>query len=59
MMPDARRRVAEDPKVRASDVVAFVVATWVGVVVALVFTALTLPLVPFGILAGRRGSALA
>lgn len=51
---DARARVATAPRARASDVAAFALANVVGVAVGLAFTALVLPLVPIGVLAGRR-----
>lgn len=51
---DARARVATAPRARARDVAAFALANVVGVAVGLAFTALVLPLVPIGVLAGRR-----
>ncbi|MCA9612514.1 MAG: hypothetical protein H6721_06635 [Sandaracinus sp.] len=57
---EARRaRVAESPDATFGDVLAFAVASVVGAAVSLVFTALTLPLVPIGILAGLRRPAVA
>lgn len=56
---EARARVAESPRARASDVAAFALANVVGVAVGLAFTALVLPLVPIGILAGRRRPTVA